>query len=44
MSNVLRSRPLSGSHEIDWGIYNPKERRGIAKPAVFVIDRDRIVK
>jgi peroxiredoxin len=25
----------------DWGIYNPKERGGIAKPAVFVIDRDR---
>ncbi len=27
----------------DWGIYNPKERGGIAKPAVFVIDRDRTV-
>jgi len=27
----------------DWGIYNPKEKGGIAKPAVFVIDRDRTV-
>ena len=27
----------------DWGIYNPKERGGIAKPAVFVIDCDRMV-
>ena len=27
----------------DWGIYNPNERGGIAKPAVFVIDRDRTV-
>ena len=27
----------------DWGIYNPKERGGIAKPAVFVIDRDQTV-
>lgn len=27
----------------DWGIYNPKERGGIAKPALFVIDRDRTV-
>ena len=27
----------------DWGVYNPKERGGIAKPAVFVIDRDRTV-
>ena len=26
-----------------WGIYNPDERGGIAKPAVFVIDRDRTV-
>jgi peroxiredoxin len=28
----------------DWNIYNPKERGGIAKPAVFVIDRDRTVR
>ena len=27
----------------DWCIYNPNERGGIAKPAVFVIDRDRTV-
>jgi len=27
----------------EWGIYNPKEKGGIAKSAVFVIDRDRIV-
>jgi peroxiredoxin len=27
----------------DWGIYSPKERGGIAKPAVFTIDRDRTV-
>jgi peroxiredoxin len=27
----------------DWGIYNPKERGGIAKPAVFVIHRDRTI-
>ena len=27
----------------DWGIYNPNERRGIAKPAIFVSDRDRTV-
>jgi peroxiredoxin len=27
----------------DWGIYSPNERGGIAKPAVFVIDRDRTV-
>jgi peroxiredoxin len=27
----------------DWGIYNPNERGGIAKPAVFVIGRDRTV-
>ena len=24
----------------DWDIYNPREKGGIAKPAVFVIDRD----
>ncbi len=27
----------------DWDIYNPKERGGIAKPAVFIIDRNRTV-
>ena len=27
-----------------WGLYNPKEHGGIAYPAVFVIDRDRIVR
>jgi peroxiredoxin len=27
----------------DWGIYNPNDRGGIAKPAVFVIDRHRTV-
>ena len=27
----------------DWDIYNPKEKGGIAKPAVFIIDRDRRV-
>lgn len=28
----------------DWDIYNPKERGGIAKPAIFLIDRDRTVR
>ena len=28
----------------DWGIYNPREKGGIAKPAVFVIDGDRTVR
>jgi peroxiredoxin len=28
----------------DWGLHNPKEKGGIAKPAVFVIDRDRTVR
>ncbi len=28
----------------DWDIYNPREKGGIAKPAVFVIDRDRTVR
>jgi peroxiredoxin len=28
----------------EWGIYNPRERAGIAKPAVFIIDRDRQVR
>jgi peroxiredoxin len=25
----------------EWGIYNPRERGGIAKPALFIIDADR---
>ena len=28
----------------DWDIYNSRERGGIAKPSVFLIDRDRIVR
>jgi len=28
----------------EWSIYNPRERGGIAKPAVFVIERDRTVR
>ena len=28
----------------DWDIYNPLEKGGIAKPAVFLISRDRIVR
>ena len=28
----------------DWGIYNSGERGGIAKPSVFLIDRDRVVR
>lgn len=28
----------------DWDIYNPREKGVIAKPAVFVIDRDRTVR
>ena len=27
----------------DWGVYNSRERGGIAMPAIFVIDRDRMV-
>jgi peroxiredoxin len=27
----------------EWDIYNPREKGGIAKPAVFVIDSDRTV-
>jgi peroxiredoxin len=27
----------------EWDIYNPRERGGIAKPAVFVVERDRSV-
>ncbi len=28
----------------DWDIYNSQEKGGIAKPAVFVIDSDRVVR
>jgi peroxiredoxin len=28
----------------EWDIYNPREKGGIAKPAVFVIDRSRTVR
>jgi peroxiredoxin len=28
----------------EWGIYNPHERGGIAKPAVFIINADRSVR
>ena len=28
----------------EWGIYNAKEKGGIARPAVFIINRDRIVR
>ncbi len=28
----------------EWDIYNARERGGIAKPAVFVIDPDRVVR
>jgi peroxiredoxin len=28
----------------NWDIYNPSEKGGIAKPAVFVIDHDRTVR
>ena len=28
----------------DWDIYNARERSGIARPALFVIDRDRAVR
>jgi peroxiredoxin len=27
----------------DWGIYNSREKGGIAKPAVFIIDLSRVV-
>jgi len=27
----------------DWGIYNPREKGGIALPSVFILDRDRTV-
>ena len=28
----------------EWGIYNPQERGGIAKPAIFMIAHDRSVR
>ena len=28
----------------EWGIYNPREKGGIAKPAIFVIERDRTIR
>lgn len=28
----------------DWDIYNPAEKNGIAKPAVFIIDPSRVVR
>jgi peroxiredoxin len=28
----------------EWDVYNPRERGGIAKPAVFIIDPDRTVR
>ncbi len=28
----------------EWGIYNPKEKGGIAKPAVFILASDRTVR
>jgi peroxiredoxin len=28
----------------DWGIYNPADKGGIAKPAVFIIDSSRVVR
>ena len=28
----------------DWDIFDPREKGGIAKPAVFVLDRDRTVR
>jgi peroxiredoxin Q/BCP len=28
----------------EWGLYNPREHGGIAKPAAFIIDRDRCVR
>lgn len=27
-----------------WDIFNPREKGGIAKPAVFIIDQDRVVR
>ncbi len=28
----------------EWGIYNPREKGGIAKPAVFILASDRTVR
>lgn len=28
----------------EWDVYNPREHGGIAKPAVFIIDRDRRIR
>jgi len=28
----------------DWGVFEPQQMRGIAKPAVFIVDRDGRVK
>lgn len=28
----------------DWGVFEPEQMGGIAKPAVFIVDRDRRVK
>lgn len=28
----------------EWDVYNPQEKSGVAKPAVFVIERDRTVR
>jgi len=28
----------------DWGIYNSAEKGGVAKPAVFIIDVDLVVR
>lgn len=28
----------------EWGVYNAREKGGIAKPAVFILDRGRIVR
>ena len=28
----------------DWGIYNSQEKGGIAKPAVFIVDPDHVVR
>ncbi len=28
----------------EWGVYNAREKGGIAKPAVFILDPDRVVR
>lgn len=28
----------------DWDIYNPRDKGGLAKPAVFIVNRDRTVR